>query len=83
MICSEIENDLEAIDPAHASDYKTNLESYTAKLDELDGKFEKLVDSASVKTLVFGDRFPFRYFVEDYGLDYFAALKLSHFLLKS
>jgi zinc transport system substrate-binding protein len=73
ILCSEIETNLEAIDSANAADYKANLDSYTAKLDELDGKFQTLVEGSSVKTLVFGDRFPFRYFVDDYGLDYYAA----------
>ena len=72
-ICGAIEKELEAIDPDNAADYKANLESYTAKLDELDNSFKTLVDGASSKTLVFGDRFPFRYFVDDYGLDYYAA----------
>lgn len=73
VLCAEIENNIAAIDPANADDYKANLDSYVAKLDELDNSFQTLVDSSSVKTLVFGDRFPFRYFVDDYGLDYFAA----------
>ena len=73
VLCAEIEKDLEAIDPANASDYKANLDSYVAKLSELDNSFQTLVDGSSVKTLVFGDRFPFRYFVDDYGLDYYAA----------
>ncbi len=73
VLCAEIEKNIEAIDPDNAADYKANLDSYTAKLDELDGKFQTLVDGSSVKTLVFGDRFPFRYFVDDYALDYYAA----------
>lgn len=73
VLCAEIEKNLEAIDSANAADYKANLDSYVAKLDELDNSFQTLVDGSSVKTLVFGDRFPFRYFVDDYGLDYFAA----------
>ncbi len=73
VLCAEIEKNIEAIDPANAADYKANLDSYTAKLSELDGKFQKLVDGSSVKALVFGDRFPFRYLVDDYGLDYYAA----------
>ncbi len=73
LLCSEIEINLEAVDPENASDYKANLDSYEAKLSELDNSFRTLVDSSSVKTLVFGDRFPFRYFVDDYGLDYYAA----------
>ena len=73
VLCAEIEKNIEAIDPANAADYKANLDSYVAKLNELDNSFKTLVDGSSVKTLVFGDRFPFRYFVDDYGLDYFAA----------
>lgn len=73
LLCTEIESSLEAIDPANAADYKSNLESYISELDELDSSFKALVDGASVKTLVFGDRFPFRYFTDDYGLDYYAA----------
>lgn len=73
VLCAEIESNISAIDPANAADYKANLDAYTTKLDELDGRFRSLVDSSSVKALVFGDRFPFRYFVDDYGLDYFAA----------
>lgn len=73
VLCTEIEKNIEAIDSANAADYKANLDSYVAKLDELENSFKALVDGSSVKTLVFGDRFPFRYFVDDYGLDYFAA----------
>ncbi len=73
VLCAEIEKNIEAIDSANAADYKANLDSYVAKLSELDNSFKTLVDGSSVKTLVFGDRFPFRYFVDDYGLDYFAA----------
>ena len=28
---------------------------------------------AKQKTLIFGDRFPFRYFTDEYGFDYYAA----------
>ena len=73
VFCKEIEKNIEAVDAANAADYQANLDSYIAKLDDLDGKFRALVDGSSVKTLVFGDRFPFRYFVDDYGLDYYAA----------
>ena len=73
VFCAEIEKNIEAIDPENTADYKANLDSYSAKLSELDNGFQMLVDGSSVKTLVFGDRFPFRYFVDDYGLDYYAA----------
>lgn len=73
MLCAEIADRLSILDSANKDDYKANLDSYTAQLDKLDGDFKALIDGASQKTLVFGDRFPFRYFVDDYGLDYFAA----------
>lgn len=73
VLCAEIADKLGILDAVNAEDYKANLTAYTEKLDALDSDFQTLVDSASVKTVVFGDRFPFRYFVDDYGLDYFAA----------
>ena len=44
-----------------------------AKIKELDEQFTELINNAERKTVVFGDRFPFRYFAEDYGLEYHAA----------
>ena len=73
LLCAEITDKLCTLDSGNAEDYKANLKSYAEQLDKLDSDFQTLVDSASVKTLVFGDRFPFRYFVDDYGLDYYAA----------
>ena len=73
VLIQAIEKQLSEIDPAHASTYKANAEAYIQKLAALDGEFKKVVDGASVKTLLFGDRFPFRYFADDYGLTYFAA----------
>ena len=73
VLCNEIANKLCTLDAANESDYKANLTAYTEKLDALNSDFQTLVDGASVKTIVFGDRFPFRYFVDDYGLDYYAA----------
>ncbi len=72
-ICETIEKGIEKIDPANASTYKENLASYKAKLNSLDTDYKAAVDVSAIKTLVFGDRFPFRYMVDDYGLDYYAA----------
>lgn len=60
-------------DSKNADTYKKNLAAYNAKLSDLDSKYEAAVKAASKNTLVFGDRFPFRYLVDDYGLKYFAA----------
>lgn len=61
------------LDPAHADQYTANAIAYGARLAALDGEYASLTASAPVKTLLFGDRFPFRYLVEDYALDYYAA----------
>ncbi len=72
-LCAVIAEALTQLDPEHAESYRSNLESYTEKLEALDQEYRAAVNGASVKTLVFGDRFPFRYLVDDYGLDYYAA----------
>ncbi|WP_028511165.1 metal ABC transporter substrate-binding protein [Ruminococcus sp. NK3A76] len=72
-ICKEIADDLCEIDEDHKDVYKKNLESYLSELDALDSDFKAFADSAKNKTLVFGDRFPFRYFTDEYGFDYYAA----------
>ena len=73
LICAEIANKLCEIDVQNADTYKSNLAAYTAELDALDSDFAALAENAKEKTLIFGDRFPFRYFTDDYGLDYYAA----------
>ena len=59
--------------PAGADIYAHRAAAYAKKLDELDAEFTAATAAAQRKTLVFGDRFPFRYFADAYGLTYFAA----------
>ena len=73
LIVRNISDTLCGADPANAAAYKANAAAYSAKLDELDAKFRAVVDNAARRTIVFGDRFPFRYFADAYGLKYFAA----------
>lgn len=73
VICNSISTSLSAIDADNSETYKNNLKTYTEKLSALDADYKKTVDSAVRSTVVFGDRFPFRYMVDDYGLDYYAA----------
>ena len=61
------------VDGANESAYRENADAYSAQLDELDEAFKTVVADASLDTFVFGDRFPFRYFADAYGLEYFAA----------
>ena len=53
--------------------FETNYYNFNIKLTGLDQDFRKTVEGAKRKTLVFADRFPMRYFVNEYGLDYVAA----------
>ena len=73
IFTKKIADVLSEVDKDNAKTYQANYESYAKKLDDLDKKYAEAVASAKNKTLVFGDRFPFRYLVNDYGLDYYAA----------
>lgn len=73
LLCSHIAERLCAADPENKEIYQRNLTEYLAKLGALDAEYRAEVEAASKKTLLFGDRFPFRYLVEDYDLEYYAA----------
>ena len=72
-ICNSIADGLCSLDSENAETYKANCQAYTEKLAALDADYQDAVDNAKVDTLLFADRFPFRYMVEDYGLNYYAA----------
>ena len=61
------------IDPDNAALYEANTAAYLEQLTALDAEYRAAVEAAPVKTLLFGDRFPFRYLTDDYGLEYYAA----------
>lgn len=73
MLSKAIADALKKADPDHKDIYQENASAYSEKLKDLDAKYQEVVDGASQKTLLFGDRFPFRYLVDDYGLSYYAA----------
>jgi zinc transport system substrate-binding protein len=73
LIVEKIAAVLAAKDRTNAGEYEKNTATFLVKLTELDGSFQNLVNGAKRKTMVFGDRFPFRYFADAYGLSYFAA----------
>ena len=64
---------MQDLDPDNKDTYATNAAAYIEKLSALDGEYQAAVDAATYKTVLFGDRFPFRYLVDDYGLSYYAA----------
>ena len=73
LIIDVIQNRLSELYPDERASFTQNSANYKAKLADLDRKFQSIVDNSSRRTLVFGDRFPLRYFVDDYNLEYFAA----------
>ena len=68
-----IADTLAELDPENSDIYKENLRSYQGELSSLDNEYQKTVDQSTHKTLLFADRFPFRYLVDDYGISYYAA----------
>mgnify|MGYP003309584694 CR=1 FL=1 len=59
--------------PEKATEFSNNAKTYIESIDALDGEYTELVEEADLNTLLFADRFPFRYLTEDYGLKYYAA----------
>lgn len=63
-----------ALLPDEADAMKANADAYVQALQALDSDFHAVMDSASRKTIVFVERFPFRYLCDELGLRYYAAL---------
>jgi zinc transport system substrate-binding protein len=72
-IVQKLSDALCEIDPKNAQFYKQNTSEYLKKLGNLDQEFKDVVSNGKRKEIVVGDRFPFRYFVDEYGLTYYAA----------
>ena len=73
IFCQEITSMIVSLDNSNREIYESNLERYLVQLSNLDKEYMKAVEAAPQNTLLFGDRFPFRYLTEDYNLDYYAA----------
>ena len=73
LCVSAIEEAVSTLDPDGSETYEANAQSYIEKLDALDRQYSNAVSAAATKTILFGDRFPFRYLVDDYGIEYYAA----------
>lgn len=73
LIAAALRDVFTAKDNGNKDVYAKNCGEFTSKLTELDKKFKDIVAHGQRKVLIFGDRFPLRYFVDAYGLDYFAA----------
>ena len=72
-VCGYIAEQLGNIDGDNAHLYTENAKKYNEKLDLLDAKYKEAVETARYDTLLFADRFPFRYLADDYGISCYAA----------
>lgn len=72
-IVNKLENKIEKIDQEDKKYFVNNAKEYINKLNSLDKSFKKVIKNSKRKEIIVGDRFPLRYFVEEYGLDYYAA----------
>ncbi len=64
---------LAGLDPVHEEAFRNNAEDYALQIDALDAEFDQFFQGLDSRTMVFGDRFPLRYFAEEFDLDYYAA----------
>lgn len=71
--CNSIANVLSESDNSNADIYKKNAEEYILKLNSMDNNFEEKLSNAKRKSVLFADRFPFIYLIEDYNINYDAA----------
>lgn len=72
-ICSYLTELLADTDADNAATYKKNYNNYSSKLRDLDTRYSDTISNSNRDTIIFADRFPFRYLMEDYGLNYYAA----------
>ena len=73
MLVKALAESIAKLDTAHAAEYHMNAALYIAKISALDAQYRATMENATLKTILFGDRFPFRYLVDDYGIKYYAA----------
>lgn len=75
IMVEKIADVIGTMDTTHAEQYRENAKTYCNQLEDLNNRYKEVVSQSDKKVLLFGDRFPFRYLVEDYGLSYYAAFE--------
>ena len=73
IIINYLKDEIIKIDPDNKDIYEKNASDYINQLKDIDNEFKDIVKNGKRKTIIFGDRFPLRYFVDLYDLDYYAA----------
>ena len=73
LFVKTIGDKLGEVDQENASYYASNADTYISQLNDLDELYQAAVDAKVKDTLLFADRYPFRYLLDDYGLKHVAA----------
>lgn len=73
VMVEDIKTALSEVDKTNAMSFETNTKEYLTSLDQLDQDIRDMVKEAKRKEVVFGGRFAFHYFFEEYGLEYVSA----------
>ena len=72
-IINKLKKEIINIDSDEKNNLESNANNYVNKLNDLDTEFKSIVKTAKRKEIIVGDRFPLRYFADEYGLSYYAA----------
>lgn len=73
LIVEKIKDNLSVIDKSNKTAYEENAANYIKQITELDNDFSAFFNTVEKKTMIFGDRFPFVYFTQQYGISYASA----------
>ena len=73
ILCNKIEDAISSVDTKNKETYELNTKAYTTSFGILNVAYENVKKGGDVDTIVVADRFPFRYLVDDCGLNYYAA----------
>ena len=73
ILCNKIEDAISSVDKKNKETYERNTKAYTTSFGILNVAYENVKKGGDVDTIVVADRFPFRYLVDDCGLNYYAA----------
>lgn len=73
IMIKKLTSEIISLDESNLNLYEKNMNDYVLELNKIDSEIRDIVENSKRKELIFGDRFPFRYFTHEYGLTYYAA----------
>ena len=74
-IINKLKDEIISIDSINKELYEKNANEYIKELYSIDSEIRNIVAMSNRKEIIFGDRFPIKYFTDEYNIDYYAAFK--------